>query len=143
MLINDVPMQAIIDTGSDITIMRADEFIRIGSPNLTSKSIIFRGIGKEQNNTLGEFGANLTIDGNSYAISINVVSDELSKHCLLIDNDFLDTVELNVKLCNAIINPANKDDSVFAEICHISVDEIKPGAVDISHVPNNEHAKEI
>lgn len=36
-LVNDVPVRAIIDTGSDITIMRADEYIKVGSPPLNRK----------------------------------------------------------------------------------------------------------
>lgn len=102
-LIN-VPVKAIIDTGSDITIMRADEFIKIGSPYFVHNQMSFRGIGKEQGTTIGEFRAKLTVDENSYAITIHVVSAELSRYGLLIGRDFLDTVELNVKRKNVAEN---------------------------------------
>jgi hypothetical protein len=102
--------------------MRADEFIKIGSPTFDHKSISFCGIGIGQNKTIGEFRAKLTVDEYSYAITIHVVSDELSRHGLLVGKDFLDTVELNVKLGVATIKPVNRDDNTPAEIYQISVD---------------------
>ncbi|EZA52392.1 hypothetical protein X777_08885, partial [Ooceraea biroi] len=142
--INDIPTRAIIDTGSDITIMRADEFIKIGSPDLVRKPISFCGISKGQNTTVGEFRAKLTVDGNSYAIDVHVVSDELSKHGFLIGKDFLDTVELNVKCGVAMINPVSEDDGAPAEIYQIMIDnESEVSPVDLSHVQNDKHVRKI
>lgn len=143
-LINDIQVQAIIDTGSDITIMRADEFVKIGSPRLVRKPISFRGVGRDQNTTIGEFSAKLTVDENSYEITVHVVSDELSRFGLLIGKDFLDTVELNVKLGVTTIKPIKADDDVSAEICQISVDyESEINSVDLSHLQDEKIEKKL
>lgn len=85
--------------------MRANEFIRIGLPILICKRTAFHGINTGQNMTIREFNAKLTVDGNSYTITIHVVSDELSKHELLLGKDFLDTVKLNIKCGTTTITP--------------------------------------
>jgi len=55
-------MDALIDTGSDINIIRAEEYVKIGAPKLGKQTIRFRGIGTEYNETLGEFDIVVNID---------------------------------------------------------------------------------
>ncbi|XP_043501575.1 uncharacterized protein LOC122523751 [Polistes fuscatus] len=68
-----------------------------GSPRLKPNEIRFRGIGSEDNKTLGEFFAGIEIDGNQYTIEISVVPDTLMQHAVLIRTDFLDTVDINIR----------------------------------------------
>lgn len=123
----------LFDTGSDITVMQADEYIRIGAPRLENIVTPFRSVGTEENVTLGRFWAKLTVDGNSFRVSINVVSNDLLRSKLLIGRDFLDTIELNMKLGKATVKPLT-DDGAFAEICQIKVDSDREVDVDLSHV---------
>ena len=58
-------------------ILRADEYVKLGSPRFQNERILFRGVGTETNTTFGEFVANLTIDGNSHSVLIQIVSDDL------------------------------------------------------------------
>lgn len=52
-----------------------------------------------------------------------------------IGRDFLDTVELNVKLGNTTIKPIDVDGNIPAEICQISIDyETEINSVDLSHL---------
>lgn len=142
--INGIPTQAIIDTGSDIMIMPADEFIRVGSPTLIWNSIPFCGVGKGQNATIGKFSAKLTVDGNSYTIAIYVVSDEFLRHGLLLGNDFLNTAELNVKCGVATIIPIARNDNAFAKICQISIGDVPDtDSVDLSFVSNDERKERV
>lgn len=103
--INDFCIAAILDTGSDLTVMRADQYIKIGAPKLNDKKVPFRGVGTESNMTLGEFDATIKIDGHTYPILIRVISDELSRHQLLVGRDFLDKIDLNVRLGVATVRP--------------------------------------
>ncbi|XP_015602065.1 uncharacterized protein LOC107271021 [Cephus cinctus] len=137
-LINDVAIQAIIDNGSDITIMREDEYIKLGSPRIELEVTPFRGIGMEENRTNGGFYASLTVDGNNYVIPIHVVADQLSRYKLLIGSDFLDTVDVELKRGKpTIIKPDYRDDG-FAEICQISViSDSVINAVDVTNIPND------
>lgn len=104
--IDGVPIEAILDNGSDITIMRADEYVKLGSPRFQGNSIPFRG--RESNVTLGKFQANLTVNGNSYPILIRVISDDLLRHKLLIGRDFLHTIDLTIKRGKATISPPSE-----------------------------------
>ncbi|KYN30157.1 hypothetical protein ALC57_00383 [Trachymyrmex cornetzi] len=51
-----------------------------------------------KNLDLGEFQTEIVVDERSYPIRIRVVSDTLFQHPMLIGTDFLDTVEVNIKL---------------------------------------------
>lgn len=46
-------LTALIDTGSNLSLMSADQYIKLGSPKLERKEIKFRGIGSQNNTTLG------------------------------------------------------------------------------------------
>lgn len=72
--------------------------------------------------TLGRFWTEITIDGNLFKILISVVSDDLLRNKLLIGQDFLNTVELNMKRGETVIKPLTDKDDAFAEICQIQVD---------------------
>ncbi|XP_011858346.1 PREDICTED: uncharacterized protein LOC105555908, partial [Vollenhovia emeryi] len=140
--VNDVVIQAIIDSGSDITIMRKDEYAKIGSPRFEFEGTPFRGIGTAVNTTEGGFRAKLTVDGNCYTISIHVVSDELLRYNLLIGSDFLDTVDVHLRRGEpTIIKPSSDGDgNSLAEVCQISVVSDREGdTVDVSHVHNAEY----
>lgn len=52
--INSIKLSALIDTGSDISLIRADSYVRIGVPTLVKRQIKFRGVGSGKNVTLGE-----------------------------------------------------------------------------------------
>lgn len=75
--IDGVKIEALIDTGSDISLMRADEYVKMGSPRLQASRIHFSGIGlgEDRITALGEFRAQITIDEHSYPILIRIVSD--------------------------------------------------------------------
>lgn len=103
--INGQNTAALIDTGSDISLMRADEYARIGSPRSQTTEIRFSGVGSDDIAALVEFQAEITIDGQQYPILIRVVSNTVSRHKLLIRADFLDTVEMHVKQGEIKISP--------------------------------------
>jgi len=73
-----------------------------------------------------------------------VISDELSKYGLLLKNDFLDTVELNVKLGAITISPVSKDENVSVETYQISIDnESDISSVDLSYIQNDKHVQKL
>lgn len=54
--INNENLVALIDTGSDLLLIREDQYLNIGSPNLTHREIVvFRGIGAQNFKTKGRF----------------------------------------------------------------------------------------
>jgi len=137
---------ALIDTGSDISLMRADEYANIGSPRFQSTDIRFSGIGSENIAALGEFQAEVTIDGHTYPILIRVVSNAVSRHKLLIGTDFLDTVELHVKQGAVCINPIREglDGNRQPELLQINVvDDREASEIDFLSVQSVETRRAI
>lgn len=95
--INSVELSALIDTGSDISLMRADSYVKIGAPALLKRQIKFRGVGSSENITLGEACVSVCVDGCFFGVTFHVVPDALLQHAILIVTDFLNNVELQVK----------------------------------------------
>jgi predicted aspartyl protease len=92
--INDQKGETFIDTGSDVCLIRADQYIRVDTPKLEKKTIRFRGTSSGGNVTLDEFDAIVIIDKRNYSIRIHIVSDMIMKYKLLIGADFLKIVQI-------------------------------------------------
>lgn len=139
-------VKALIDIGSDICILRADEYIRISAPRLHSRKIRFEGVGSSANETIGEFRTNIVVDGNTYPITISVVSDTITRHKLLIGVDFLDKINLNVKAGKITISPLEAETlNGWEEFRTMSVNMccVKINLVDTSHIMDSDVRKEI
>ncbi|XP_076474354.1 uncharacterized protein LOC143302634 [Bombus vancouverensis nearcticus] len=96
--IDDCRFVALVDTGSNLTFLRADEYVRLGSPPLGNCKLKFDGFGSAGNSTWGEFTRVMTVDGCDFTVTLHVVSNKvMTRHSLLLGTDFLDQVELRVK----------------------------------------------
>jgi len=140
--INGYSVVALIDTGSDLCIMRADQYSDIGSPPLVRKETRFRGVGLTENKAFGEFRAELTADGHSYPILVRVVAESVTNHRFLLGNDFLNTIELRVRNGSVSISPVESivtDDRALPEIFQIDIGREEIDKVDLKHIANNEH----
>lgn len=80
---------ALLDTGSDLNIIRAEQYIKLASPDLTGPSIICKGLGAENISTLGSFIADVWIDKDVFRLVVHVVSDVHTHHTLLLGSDLL------------------------------------------------------
>ncbi|XP_025835246.1 uncharacterized protein LOC112905971 [Agrilus planipennis] len=96
-VVEDRKFVALVDTGSDLTFMRSDEYEKIGSPVLGKRKLKFEGLGSTGNVTLGEFTKSMNVDGDEFLVTFHVVPTEILKHGLLLGTDFLDKVELRVR----------------------------------------------
>lgn len=68
----------------------------------------FDGVGSSGNTTLGEFEAKVTVDGHSYPIRVQVVSDTVLRYRLLIGTNFLNTVNINLKGGKITVGPLSE-----------------------------------
>lgn len=139
--VNGHKIIALIDTGSDLCLMRADQYAEIGSPPLECKATRFRGIGSNENLAFGEFRAELTVDKNSYSILIRVVANNMITHKFLVGTDFLNTVELRVKNGSVSIMPAEEvitNNRELPEIFQIDLRNEKANEIDLTHISSNE-----
>lgn len=146
-LFNNRAMEALIDLGSDFSLIRVDEYIKLGSPKLRFNQLRFDGVGSNNNVTLGEF--QIVIDGYSYPICVQVISDTMLRHQLLIETNFLNMVDVNFTSGEITIRPLSKstqsaaewDDAGVAkgdvpEIFKIDVIDERACDVNVSHIVN-------
>ncbi|XP_043264094.1 uncharacterized protein LOC122404231 [Colletes gigas] len=133
--IGDCEIMALIDTGSDITLMRAAAHSELGFPPLRQNKISFCGIGSLANKTLGQFNTNISIDDTSYPINIHVVPDSLMRYNLLLGTDFLKTMEIRIKgevIEIRGLREASPDGSDVADVLRIDV--VAEENIDTSHI---------
>ena len=112
-LICERKVNALIDTRSDLCLMRCDQLneLKPGAPALQDSDIYFRGIGSGANKVIGEFKTEVQIDEDSFPITIRVVPDGLMTQGFLIGTDLLDAAELIVKQGQIIIRGIGHRDS--------------------------------
>lgn len=68
---------ALVDTGSDLCLMRATQYVNIDAPPLQKHVGQFRGIGSDLNQTLEEFTVDMIINDIMYLVKIHVIPDHL------------------------------------------------------------------
>lgn len=135
---------ALVDTGSDISIMRASEYALIGSPRLEASRMEFCGVGNYSATTLGRFKTEILIDGYSFPIFIYVVSDTVLRHGLLIGTDFLDSVEIGVKRGVISIKPIYEPNNDEGRSGILAIDAVQCASeIDVSHVRNTDHKRAV
>jgi len=138
-------MDALIDTGSDISLMRAEQYVRIGAPKLGKKRIRFRVIDGENNETnfitLGEFDMVINIDERDYPMHVHVVTDKLMEHELLLGTDFLDSVQVNMNVGKVTIKASESipEDKEIRGVCRLDVVQDEVTIIDETHVLKTEH----
>lgn len=136
-------INALIDTGSDLTLMCKDEYMRIGSPPLQPTKTRFEGWASPACTALGKFQTEIIIDGFHFQIRIHVYADKVSRHRFLIGSDFLESRNFRGKGGAIYFDP---DDGMEnpAEIMQIDVhDEENAVGVDLSHIEDEDARKQI
>jgi len=78
---NDQKIEMVINTGSDIYLMHADQNIRVDTSKLKKNTIQFCDVDSGDNVTLGDIDHDsiMTLDNGDYPIRIRVISDMLMK----------------------------------------------------------------
>ena len=144
MKIGNFELSALIDTGSELTLMRYNQYVKIGAPKLSRDIIEFHSIGSKRNFTLGKFPTDIIIDGELYHITIPVVPNTAMQHSLLIGTDFLDTVEINMKRGDDISIYRIKDENSDGcpEVLKVDI-ETGTREVDLSRVENVQHKQAV
>lgn len=114
-------VRMVIVTRNNITIMRADAYIKIGLPQLCDTKTPSLGVRTDRNMKLRKFYAKLTVDENEHMLPVNIVSDVLTRYPLLIGKDFLDDTDVNVKRVEATSTPLDKDNNTFVKVCQVKL----------------------
>lgn len=93
-MINDTCVDALIDTDSQVTIMREDIYGKIGSEQLLNTTIYLAGFGKGEARSVGCFQTIVKIDNEQFPCTIHVVKKNAMSINMIIGNDILNMAEV-------------------------------------------------
>lgn len=79
--INGNKILILLDTDSDLHLLKTKQYIKLGLPSFSGPSIICPGLGVESITTLGSFMANVKIDEDEFELNIHVISDIIIIYC--------------------------------------------------------------
>lgn len=140
---------AIIDSGSDLHLMRSSFYVLLGAPQIRPVTMKFDGMGATGCSTLGRFTADITIDGLTLTLDIDVVPDHFTTHDFLLGGELSDFAEIHIRRQEATLTEfddkgskaptdATKDETTWSEVLCINVrdeeDERAKDEIDLNHV---------
>lgn len=131
-IINGIKVIALVDSGTDITLMREEQYKEIGKPVITDREMQFRGAGLEKYQTLGGIQVDMCVDGETYTIKAQVVPNTVFRNALLLETDFLNSVNSNIKKGVITITSVVEDVKALPDVFRI--DEIEHGGIDLEHI---------
>jgi hypothetical protein len=97
-------LTALIDTSSDLSLIREDALQKIRNPLIVKDNSRFWGVGIKENRTLGSCSASVSIDHDVFIARLCVVSNSLFNYQVLICKDILRDV---IKSEQKRLNPRN------------------------------------
>lgn len=90
--INDVAIDALVDTGSAVNLIRADEFFKLGEQNLVPVETELIGLGNAKIKPFGSFSANVIIDDQVFNTKFMVISEKSTSQKMIIGNELINQV---------------------------------------------------
>ncbi|UYV74576.1 hypothetical protein LAZ67_12000184 [Cordylochernes scorpioides] len=94
--INDHELQALIDTGSQLNLIRFDWYLALGSPSFDADDRFISGIGNKRVKLLGKFKAEVKIDDVLFVTIFNIVPEDSMKVVVIIGDEMLKEVHFSV-----------------------------------------------
>lgn len=135
-LVNDVKLEALIDTGSHVTLIRNIAYGRIGSPSFKYNSIRLTGFGRNEVKTLGSFLQVVNVDDQDFELKIHVVPDSAMPMDVIIGSDISEQAQIKVDQDGVFVS--KNINSFIANI------DIKPESnIEISHIPDEKVRKDV
>lgn len=124
--INDNSFNALVDTGSQKTILKKHIYDKIGSPALTNFNGTLTAFGNGHIKPIGNFTHELIIDNQTFIANFCVVNDEIMSSDAIIGMDILMQAELKINAdgvtLTKISNTKIESDDQLS-ICNISLDD--------------------
>lgn len=99
---------AMLDTGSDLNLVRASFYEKLGALLLEKRTIPFDSVGATNHRTLGRFKAEIIIDGLALTFDLDVVPDQFLGHDLLIGGELTEQAELRIRNKQASLSKIEK-----------------------------------
>ncbi|XP_063974896.1 uncharacterized protein LOC135161347 [Diachasmimorpha longicaudata] len=103
---------AVLDSGSDLHLVRSSCYVRMGAPHLDQKTILFDGVGALNRRTLGRFKADVVIDGLKFRFDFDVVPDNFLGRDILIGAELSDYAEVRVRYRQAVLKKIDSEEDL-------------------------------
>ena len=126
-------IEALVDTGSSLTLVTKRTHQRLQSPQLKKSGITLTGLGGKVTNSLGYFQTSLTIDEEEYPTQVYVVENQATSEAAIIGDDILKQVILTVSQGNIKMEKVKEEYNIL----NINIAD-EPPMTDIGHELKNE-----
>lgn len=100
---------ALIDTGSDLTLVREEEYVKLGSPEITRAKIVLRGLSSAAIETYGAFETSLKINGHNFQSFVHVVPDACLPVRMIVGRDVLEGTQISITNGRVIVSKIDDD----------------------------------
>lgn len=143
----------VIDSGSDLHLVRASLYEQLNAPKLNSVTIPFDGVESENNRTVGRFEADIIVDELPLSLIFDVIPNDLVNHDLIIGDELSDHAEIKLKNGQMTSFPKSgrtrmraksvNDDPNWREVININVREEEGRGALADHVADSELRAEV
>lgn len=95
--INNRNCRALLDTGSDVSVMRRDAHEKVGRPKLQKTTRLFTGFGNAMTKPLGAFATDIVVGNDRFPTDIFVVPSASMQAEVILSHDFLTNMEVVIR----------------------------------------------
>ncbi|GFW60431.1 hypothetical protein TNCV_942981 [Trichonephila clavipes] len=106
--INGYDFDALIDTGSTITLIRESVYQILGRPTLNATKIKLTSFGKSEIKTFGSFKSTIDIEDNKFMTDIYVINNSQTTIDVIIGTDVLKQTEFKISASGIELIPKKK-----------------------------------
>ncbi|GFX53263.1 retrovirus-related Pol polyprotein from transposon 297 [Trichonephila clavipes] len=110
-------LNGLVDTGSNLTLLRNSTYINIDAPPLKQTNTLLTGFGFSRINVIGTFDSEITIDDQIFPVTISVVPNSCTNYDLIIGCDVIKQAHLNISPTGVkfaqILRPFNNENENF------------------------------
>ncbi|GFY25018.1 uncharacterized protein K02A2.6-like [Trichonephila clavipes] len=89
-------LNGLVDTGSNLRLLRNSSYINIDAPPLKQTNTLLTGFGFTRINVIGTFDSQITIDDQFFPVTISVVPNSCTNYDLIIGCDVIKQAHLNI-----------------------------------------------
>ncbi|GFW84435.1 hypothetical protein TNCV_3089521 [Trichonephila clavipes] len=89
-------LNGLVDTGSNLTLLRNSTYKNIDAPPLKQTNTLLTGFGFSRINVIGTFDSEITIDDQIFPVTISVVPNSCTNYDLIIGCDVIKQAHLNI-----------------------------------------------
>lgn len=134
-LIDNVKLTALFDSGSDISAIRSDVFYdNFNNITLTKKIINISGIGCSSVESLGMFSGKVTVNDVDVDLDFHIIPSSAMKYEALVGEDLLSQVSVSLS-DNEVVIYKKEEDRLLMQIDLVSS---KDDAVDVTNIENKD-----